>query len=170
MSIRARDVALYLCVAVLMGCSTPFRSEPRGSIGEIGEGGSAMVTAATVLVHYPAGSGHRITLRCGGNGHDWNTGISATWTDGDVWRANVDAGASPIACKPLFDEQSWAMGPNWTVAAGQTVDVWPWFFHHAGTIQQITSWHSQILGNDGHHPFDLLGIQSGVLGSTSQPS
>ncbi|WP_394840550.1 alpha/beta hydrolase [Pendulispora brunnea] len=102
---------------------------------------------ATVLVHYPAGWGHRITLRCGGAGHDWNVALATTWTEGDVWRGSVEA-SSTIACKPLFDDQHWAIGPNWSVAAGQTIHVWPWFFHDAGRIEQVPNWHSQILGND----------------------
>ena len=139
----SRTIALSLGLAALAACGGG-RDERAAEGNEASAVGAA---SATVLVHYPAGPGHRITLHCGGAGHDWNAPIEATWTTGDVWRAAVDA-TSTIACKPLLDDQLWANGPNWNVAAGGPIDLWPWFFHDAGTIQQIANWHSQILGND----------------------
>jgi predicted alpha/beta superfamily hydrolase len=103
--------------------------------------------SANLLVHYPTGWDHRITLRCGGPGYDWQTTLESTWTQGDVWTLQLDL-SGDIACKPLFDDQTWAIGPNWSLSPGQTLDMWPHFFHDSGAVQQVASWHSNILNND----------------------
>jgi predicted alpha/beta superfamily hydrolase len=103
--------------------------------------------SATVLVHYPTGWGHRITLHCGGEGRSWTDAIDAAFSDGDVWRVTLPA-ARALQCKPLFDDATWSMGPNFSVAPGQSLDIWPHFFHDRGKTQQIRGWHSNILGND----------------------
>jgi predicted alpha/beta superfamily hydrolase len=102
-------------------------------------------------VHYPAGYGHRITLHCGGTAGDsesWNQSLAATWTTGDVWTATVPVSGTGFACKPLYDDTTWSVGPNYAVSAGGSADIWPHFFHTTGTIDQITDWHSNLLDDD----------------------
>lgn len=102
---------------------------------------------STLLVHYPTGWGHRITLRCGGNGRDWNTTIETTWTTGDIWRATLTLSAQ-IECKPMFDNVNWAIGPNWKIDPSKTVDLWPYFFHSTGRLTRTPNWHSNILNDN----------------------
>jgi predicted alpha/beta superfamily hydrolase len=54
-----------------------------------------------------------------------------------------------VEWKPLLDDTTWARGPNYHVAPGQTVDVWPRFTTPKGqVVTLIPSFHSTALGND----------------------
>ncbi|MHB8420190.1 MAG: alpha/beta hydrolase [Myxococcales bacterium] len=102
---------------------------------------------ATVVVHYDTGPGHSIALRGSGGPLDWAAGAPLTWNAGNLWEGSF-ALSAPVACKPLFDDATWAVGPNWTLAPGQRLDIWPFFFHQAGAIQQWSAaFASQILGD-----------------------
>ncbi len=108
-------LGLVLLIVGLAGCAgTPVASQT-----------SADTSGAAVRVHYPAGFGHRITLHCSG---DWNAPVATTWTDGDVWVATV---ASGNTCKPLLDDQTWSIGPNYA-----TGDIWPHFAHAHGSYRR----------------------------------
>lgn len=91
----------------------------------------------TVRVHYPAGWGHRITLHCS---DDWDRTRSTTWTTDDVWVGTVAAGTT---CKPLLDDATWSIGPNYA-----TADIWPHFAHTTGAVDHRTGFHSNVLAND----------------------
>jgi predicted alpha/beta superfamily hydrolase len=133
-------------VTVLAGVSLVMACGPAGDEGDAQQSDELRAKTTTLLVHYPAGYGHAITVHCGGGSQTWSKAISASWTSGDVWKATVSTSVA-IECKPLFDNQTWAIGPNWKIAAGKTVDLWPHFFHDAGTIQQIDNWYSHILND-----------------------
>jgi predicted alpha/beta superfamily hydrolase len=100
---------------------------------------------ATVVVHYDAGWGHAITLR-GDGPLDWGTGTSLENVAGNEWEYQVEL-SSAMQFKPLYDDQTWAIGPNWTVAPGQTLDVWPFFFNTTGNVSYFGDWNSPTLGN-----------------------
>jgi predicted alpha/beta superfamily hydrolase len=98
---------------------------------------AAETSALSVRVHYPAGWGHRITLHCS---DDWKRVIATTWTTDDVW---IGAAAAGTTCKPLLDDKTWSIGPNY--APG---DIWPHFAHSSGTVERRAGFHSDVLGND----------------------
>jgi len=139
--------ALVFSAALVAGCGAGSDGSSGSDTASAVGTRSAATSTAKLLVHYPTGFGHRITVHCGGAGRDWNTPIETTWTDGDVWQVTLTLTAG-IQCKPLFDDTTWAVGPNWTLAVGQTLDMWPFFFHSGGRIAQTQNWHSNILNND----------------------
>jgi len=120
---------LSLCLVFWLGCAV---SEPVQSPGTPELAGAGAV--AHLVVHYPTGFGHRITVRGAGAGLTWGTGRDATWSSGDRWLLDVRTSGA-VECKPLFDDAVWAQGPNWTLSPGQTLDVWPRFFHVAGRLE-----------------------------------
>lgn len=149
----AISLSLALFIAglsgIFSGCAAALDdSADRGDRGDL-DSAAPIQTAATstVLVHYPTGFGHRITLRCGGNGRDWNTAIETTWTTGDIWRVSLSLTAQ-IECKPMFDNTTWAIGPNWKIDPSKTVDLWPFFFHSSGRLTRTPNWHSNILNDN----------------------
>ncbi len=102
---------------------------------------------ATVVVHYDTGAGHAITLRGSGGPLDWSTGVPLSWNAGNLWEGSF-ALTAPVDCKPLYDDATWAIGPNWTLRPGQRLDVWPFFFNQTGTVQEwATAFPSQLLGD-----------------------
>ncbi len=124
-------------------------------------------TPSTVIVHYPAGWGNSITLRGAGAGLSWSSGTATTWTTGDAWTLTLNL-SQPVDCKPLFNDQTWAIGPNWTLSPGQTLDIWPHFFTDAGSIQVISNWYSQTL-NANHDIFIYTPPSYGENGSERYP-
>jgi predicted alpha/beta superfamily hydrolase len=103
----------------------------------VGTSAAADTSGVAVRVHYPAGWGHQITLHCS---DDWGRAIATTWTADDVWVGTAPSGTT---CKPLLDDATWSIGPNY--APG---DIWPHFVHASGTVQRYAGFHSNVLGND----------------------
>ena len=98
-------------------------------------------------VHYPAGS-HPITLRGSAGGLDWTQGQPMA-ASGDTFTYTLTGLTAPAECKPLLDDATWARGPNYHVAPGQTVDLWPHFTTtHGQVVTLIPTFHSTVLGND----------------------
>jgi len=140
--------AAAVALSALMGCGGASDAAPGTSDTASAVGAHATATStAKLLIHYPTGFGHRVTVHCGGLGRDWNTPIETTWTTGDVWTVTLSTTAA-LQCKPLFDDTTCAVGPNWSLAVGQTLDMWPYFFHTVGRITQTANWHSTILNDD----------------------
>jgi predicted alpha/beta superfamily hydrolase len=123
---RLRTLPLVL----LLGCAVSGPVDPSSD----GTPDLAGLPAAHVVVHYPTGFGHRISLRGAGAGLGWDAGRDATWTSGDRWTLDLQP-SKTIELKPLFDDAIWARGANWTLAPGQTLDVWPTFFHDRGRLE-----------------------------------
>jgi predicted alpha/beta superfamily hydrolase len=119
-----------LPLVFLLGCAISGPAAPSSD----GTPDLAGLPAAHVVVHYPTGFGHRISLRGDGDGLGWDVGHDATWTLGDRWTLDLRP-AKTIELKPLFDDTTWARGANWTLAPGQTLDVWPTFFHDRGRLE-----------------------------------
>ncbi|MEO6777485.1 MAG: alpha/beta hydrolase-fold protein [Kofleriaceae bacterium] len=114
--------------------------------GELADGASEPA-AATVHVHYPAG--HAITIRGAGGGLSWDAGQPTTAAGVDTVSFTLATLTAPIEWKPLLDDTTWARGPNYHVAPGQTVDIWPHFLQTAGqVVTLIPAFHSATLGND----------------------
>ena len=109
-----------------------------------GTGGSG---ATLIRVHYPA-AGHSVTLRGSAGGLGWTQG-QPTAGSGDVFTYAVTSLTATAEWKPLLDDTTWAIGPNYHVAPGETVDVWPHFTSTAGQVKTlIAAFHSTVLGND----------------------
>jgi predicted alpha/beta superfamily hydrolase len=138
MSFRHALSALLCSALLACGGAAPLDSASDGIHG-------AAAKASTVVVHYPTGWGHRVSLR-GTGPLSWGRGQDATWTANDEWKLTLQLTAA-IELKPLFDDATWAIGPNWTLQPGQTLDVWPHFFRGAGQLDTVDGWTSNRLGN-----------------------
>ena len=123
-------------------------SSPDGGAPDANDDGSALVPGtAIVRVHYPAGT-HTVTVRGASGGLNWNTG-QATSAAGDTFTYALAGVTGAVEWKPLLDDTTWAIGPNYHVAPGQTVDIWPHFTTMAGHVEAlIADFHSTILDDD----------------------
>jgi predicted alpha/beta superfamily hydrolase len=66
----------------------------------------------------------------------------------DTFTARITDLAQPFAFKPLLDDATWSLGPNYHVTPGATVDVYPHFVNAKGTVTKlIASFASTALGN-----------------------
>lgn len=99
-------------------------------------------TTTTIRVHYDTGMGNRIGLRGSAAPLDWNATVDTTWTQGNVWTYATTEITAPTELKPVFvdgaDVMTWARGANWVVHPGETLDVFPFFFADAGTVESFT--------------------------------
>ena len=100
---------------------------------------------ATVFVHYPA-NGHFITVRGSGGSVNWTQGTTTAST-GDTFALTLEL-TGPIEWKPLLDDTTYAIGPNYHVTAGQILDIWPHFITTQGQVSTLLpGFSSTILGN-----------------------
>jgi enterochelin esterase-like enzyme len=68
---------------------------------------------------------------------------------GDTFSLTLTGVTTKVEWKPLLDDTTWAIGPNYHVASGQTVDIWPHFTTMTGQVETlIADFHSTILGDD----------------------
>ena len=96
-------------------------------------------------MHYPAGSS-TLTLRGSGGGLTWTTDQTPT-ASGDTFTTTLTGVTAPLEWKPLLDG-TWALGPNYHVTPGQTVEVWPHFTTTAGQVETlIASFQSTVLND-----------------------
>jgi predicted alpha/beta superfamily hydrolase len=100
-----------------------------------------------IRVHYDAGWGHRITLRGSKAPLSWHAGREATWTEGNVWNYLWTGSSGVLQFKPLLDDTAWAVGGNYRLEAGSTVEVYPFFGAPVGSLDKVHGFHSPQLGN-----------------------
>jgi len=102
---------------------------------------------AIVRVHYPASS-HAVTVRGAAGGLNWTTGQPMT-ASGDTYSYSLTNVTTAVEWKPLLDDTTWAIGPNYHVSPGQTVDIYPHFTTMTGQVQTlIATFHSTVLNDD----------------------
>jgi len=100
---------------------------------------------ARLIVHYPAGA-HTISARGDGGGLNWLQGAALTRT-GNTFTRMIEV-AAPAEWKPLLDDATYSLGPNYPVGPGQTVEIWPHFTTTKGEVSiLIESFASNVLGN-----------------------
>ncbi len=111
------------------------------------DGASLPPGTAMVRVHYPAGS-HSVKVRGSAGGLDWTAGV-ATTASGNTFTYTLTGMSTAVEWKPLLDDTTWAIGPNYHVAPGAIVDVWPHFTTMTGTVKTlIADFHSTVLADD----------------------
>ncbi|HVV86367.1 MAG TPA: alpha/beta hydrolase-fold protein [Kofleriaceae bacterium] len=144
-------LALAACGADDGGSASPDArpaiDAPAGAIDAPPADVDAAPAGTAVRVHYPAGA-HTIALRGSGGSLSWTAGTTMTAGGDDTWTltfADLDA---PIELKPLLDDATWSRGPNYHLAPGQTVDLYPHFTSTHGQVTTLVqSFHSDALGD-----------------------
>jgi predicted alpha/beta superfamily hydrolase len=105
-------------------------------------------TQTTMRVHYPAGS-HTLALRGSGGGLTWQSGVTLTAGANDAYTYSIVDLPSAIEVKPLLDDATWSRGPNYHIAPGADVDLYPHFTTTSGAVVDlIPTFHSTALNND----------------------
>jgi predicted alpha/beta superfamily hydrolase len=101
----------------------------------------------TVRVHYPAGS-HAVTLRGSVAPLSWTADATLTASATDTYVLTLPGLTTTAEIKPRLDS-AWAIGPNYRVSPGETVDLYPHFTATAGVVKTlITTFHSTVLNDD----------------------
>jgi predicted alpha/beta superfamily hydrolase len=79
----------------------------------------------------------------------WTSGGTMSTAATNVFTYTLTGINSTVEWKPLLDDTTWAIGPNYHVSAGQSVDVYPHFNTTAGTVETLISdFHSSVLNDD----------------------
>lgn len=124
-------------------------THPDGGTTDAGKGDAGSLPAGTAMirVHYPAGS-HSVTVRGSASGLSWTAGM-ATMASGNTFTVTLTGVTAALEFKPLLDDATWAIGPNYHVGSGQAVDVYPHFTQKTGAVSTlIASFHSTVLNDD----------------------
>ncbi len=89
------------------------------------------VTASTIRIHYPR-VGHTLSIRGALAPLSWTQGVTTSeLADGWSWASTNLTAASDF--KPLLDDATWSIGPNYRVSPGETIDIYPRFRPGAGS-------------------------------------
>ena len=133
-------------LTALGGCASP-RGDGAASAATAATAGDAGPSGVTtVRVHYPAGA-HAIALRGSRDPLEWGHGVPMARGDQDVFTLVIEGLAKPIELKPLLDDATWSLGPNYRASPGDTLDLYPRFSRVAGEVRVHDGFASAILGN-----------------------
>lgn len=93
----------------------------------------------TVRVHYPSARCTNLGLRGAAGNLNWTTDAPTVHDESaktyTYSTRAIAAGSAATEIKPLCDG-TWAIGPNYSVATGDTVDIYPHFFTNAGRVEK----------------------------------
>ena len=118
-----------------------------GAAGSAGAGGSAITTL--IRVHYPVAPGSTLAIRGDAGALTWTAGAPMKAEANDTWTYATTAIDKPAELKPLLDDTTWSRGPNYHVAPGATVDLYPHFTTTAGKVTlYAAAFHSTKLKDD----------------------
>jgi len=103
--------------------------------------------ATTVRVHYPAGS-EGIQVRADKGPPTWDKGVPAT-LDGptNVWTYTWPDALGDVTMKPTLGAAKVSIGGGYRLAAGSTVDIYPFFGAPFGKVAVVKDVESPQLGN-----------------------
>jgi predicted alpha/beta superfamily hydrolase len=106
----------------------------RGAAERAPDGAQSATT--TIRVHYPAGTSS-LTIRGSAAPLSWTAGQALTAGADDTWTFTTTALKGSAEWKPLLGDQTWSLGPNYHVSAGQTLDVYPRFTTVKGKVEKL---------------------------------
>jgi len=100
----------------------------------------------TLIVHYPAGN-QSLSARGTGGGLSLVQGVLLN-RSGDTFTLVLNNVAAPFSWKPLLNDVTYALGPDYVVQPGETLEVWPHFTTTQGqVITLFAAFQSTLLGN-----------------------
>jgi predicted alpha/beta superfamily hydrolase len=104
--------------------------------------------ATTVRVHYAAGK-EDIRIRADKGAAGWSKGVPATPSGAplNVWTYTFPDELGEIALKPTLGEDKVSIGGVYKLAAGSTVDIYPFFGAPFGKVTIVKDFASPQLGN-----------------------
>ncbi len=176
-SARFAPFALLLGLGLAIGCSSsssstsPSNNDQSGTTDDAGstsqtDGGSKAPSASdagsstakdsggpavtTIRIHYPLGalSGtHALALRGSLAPLDWNAGKPLTKGASDTYTFTTTNVATPFEVKPLLDDTTWSLGPNYKIAPGASADIYPRFTQTKGSWSRAYDFASKTLNN-----------------------
>ena len=118
------------------------------------DSGATGPVVTTIRVHYPLstlGGAHALALRGSASPLDWSAGKPLAKGASDTYTftfASTSAGVTaPLEVKPLIDDATWSLGPNYKIAPGATADIYPRFTQTNGTWSRAYDFTSKTLAN-----------------------
>lgn len=89
-------------------------------------------------VCYDAGWGNRLTLRGEGAGLSWQQGIEGICLNSHEWQFLLrPKPGEQITCKPLLNDEQWAIGGDFILKAGMEKAVFPFFRETTGRFERV---------------------------------
>lgn len=152
-----RSVTLSV-IALALACTTPAASPDAASPDATSPDADAAPPSAdagrdaaasdvtTLRILYPAG--HAITVRGSGGPLRWTASTATTELGGGVYELVLHGLGSEIELKPLLDDATYARGPNYHLAPGQTIEIAPHFTATHGRVTTLlASWAPSALSD-----------------------
>jgi len=108
--------------------------------------GAASAHATTVRVHYDAGKG-AIAVRADKGPMSWSKGAPAQRGEGNTWTYTWPDALGEVAMKPALDDAKVSTGGVYRLAAGATLDIYPFFGPPFGKLVIVPNFASPQLKN-----------------------
>jgi predicted alpha/beta superfamily hydrolase len=102
--------------------------------------------ATTVRIHYDAGSS-AMQVRSNKGPMSWSKGAAATRGPGAVWTYSWPDALGAIDMKPALGDDKVSIGGVYKIAAGATLDIYPFFGAPFGKLQIVPDFASPQLAN-----------------------
>jgi predicted alpha/beta superfamily hydrolase len=102
--------------------------------------------ATTVRVHYDAGK-ENINIRADKAPASWSQGVPAKRETANVWSYTWPDALGDVSMKPALGSDKVSMGGVYKLAAGRTVDIWPFFGAPFGKVTIVPDFESPQLSN-----------------------
>lgn len=103
-------------------------------------------SATTVRIHYDAGK-NGITVRADKGPMSWSNGVPAKAQADKVWSYTWPDELGTITMKPVLGTDKVSSGGAYVVAAGGTLDIYPFFGAPFGKVSIVPGFQSPQLGN-----------------------
>lgn len=102
--------------------------------------------ATTVRIHYDAGKS-AILVRADKGPMSWSKGAAAKSEGGNVWTYTWPDSLGTVTMKPTLGDDKVSIGGTYVLAAGSSVDIYPFFGAPFGKVSIIPKFESPQLGN-----------------------
>ena len=88
---------------------------------------AAKPVITTITACIDVGFGNTLYLRGEGPGLSWDQGVAMECVSADQWQLTIAESARPLVVKFLINDQTWSVGPDYTVSSGANVTIAPQF-------------------------------------------
>ncbi len=103
--------------------------------------------ATTVRIHYDAGAGKQIQVRADKGPMSWSRGVPATPDNANLWVYTWPDELGEVQMKPALGDDKVSIGGVYKLAAGSTIDIYPFFGPPFGKLKIVPKFDSPQLGN-----------------------
>jgi len=103
------------------------------------------VSSTHLKIRYDAGWGNRISLRGDVAPFSWERGQDLVCEEDGLWTLRWDMTDEGMAFKPLVNDRVWAIGADYHIRRGETLEINPFFYDEDGSVERFHHFDTPIV-------------------------